>query len=453
MSSLNDLFFQTHQEWQTDGPPKSTMVGTGPLFRTVSKGPRTDWAGGTVSGGSVKGLVPVRSKRNGNQGPAYSKVYTNATGYGGERFEQDLSEQWEILRVRAKFLEVLKNPAAMESGMSGLMDDMEQAVMGWGTSMSQVLWQDGKGAFGCGDGAYSVAGDTIQLLNYNSARCFEVGDVLRLIPRATYDAAVRGARPAARTGTITVASVNEKTGEITVEEADISVAIAGAANTDVISKDSYYPDTAEDTDTGPNMAGVYTWLARTETEAVQTVYGVDCGTYPTRLAGRRIELTGAESPYEILSLVMEEAVVAGARPDMVSVPSGQVSKLIQELAARNMLVKDVKIGAEQPQNMTYGVTASGVQWGEIRAAIVSDQWQINHFVTKDNDISYTALQMSDFGLTTTSSGISWKDWDGDGTYLVQKGGTQGLEAAYGSYAAFRCEDTGHQIYAGVGTNA
>jgi hypothetical protein len=452
MSSLNDLFYETHQEWQTDGPPKKSWLDAGPLFRAVNKTPRTDWTGGTVSGGSVKGLVPVRTGRNGNQGAAYSKVYTNAVGYSGVQFQQDLSEQWEVLRLSAKFLEVLKNPAALESGMSGLMDDMEQVVGGWSVSMSYLLWGDGRGGFGCGDGAYTITGNVIQLLNVNSARCFEKGDVLRLIDRSTYDAAARGVRPAARTGTLTIEKVNETTGELTVEEADISVAISGAANTDVISKDSYYPG-ADDTETGPNMAGIYTWLARTNTLAQGTLYGVDCSVRPERMAGRRINLTGTETPYEIVAEILQASVNAGAPIDMISVPSSQISALVQELASRNMLVKDVTVGVDKPQNLTMGVTASGVQWGEIRAALVADPYQIDPLKTAADDIGYAGLCMDDFGLTTTSGGISWKDWDGNGTFLVQKSGTQSLESAYGCFGAFRCENTGHQIYAGVGASA
>lgn len=453
MSNLDDLFYETHQEWQTDGPPKNAMLQGGKLFRIFEKSVRQTWSGGTNSSGDVVGLVPVRSRRNGNQGPAYSKVYANTSGYGGVQFQQSLSEQWEILRIRAKFLEVLASPGALESNMDGLMDDMEQAVAAWVNSMSYLLTGDGKGAFGCGDGAYTISGNVIQLLNVNSARGFEEGDVLRLVARATYDTAVRGARPAARTGTVTLLSVNEDTGELTTVEADISAAISGAVNTDVISKDSYYPDSTDDPDAGPNMAGIFTWLARTETEANQTIYGVDCSVRPTRLAGRRINLTGAESPGEIVAEILEQAVNAGAPIDLISVPSSQISKLIQELASRNMLIRDVTIGEDRPQNLMMGVTSAGVQWGDIKAAIMADPCQINHLVSAENDIGYAGLVTNDWGLTTTDSGISWKDWAKNGTFLRQQAGTQGLEAAYGTFGAFRCENTGNQIYAGVGTDA
>jgi hypothetical protein len=117
------------------------------------------------------------------------------------------------------------------------------------------------------------------------------------------------------------------------------------------------------------------------------------------------------------------------------------------------MIRDVLVGLDRPQNLQFGYEVAGVQWGKIRAGIVADPYQINHLVSADNDIGYAALSLPDWGFSTTKSGIGWKDWSGGGTYLVQTGGTQNLEAAYGAYGTFRCENTGHQIYAGVGTDS
>jgi hypothetical protein len=437
-TGLNDLLFETHEHWQSDGPPRETFLGAGPLFLELKK-PRGNWGGTGIA------KNPQRSKLSGNGGPNFTKVRAASTPSGGVQFLQPIGEHWEVLQVDSKFLELLKDPSYLESGMDGLMDEMEQKVTAWNKQGSYLLWGEGKGAVGKGDGAYTISGNTIKLLNSNSARCFEVGDVLRFSATATYEAGPPAAVPAVRDGSITVTKVNETAGTVVVSQADISVAISGATNADYIVKDSYVGSAS------PLLAGIFTWAARNNTIAAQTLYSVDRSVYPERLAGRRIPVSGTDSPWTICSAIMREAINAGARGlNRIYVPSSEVDKLMEEMASRNIVYQPVNIGEDDPARLRMVVSGVEVGYGGIRAVITVDPFLIDHSVTAPNDKTYVGLTMDDWTLDTTESQIGWKDYAGAGTYLTRDPATQILQAEYGMYGNLGCLNCGHQIVARVG---
>lgn len=440
-SGLNDLLFETHEHWQSDGPPRETYLGAGQLFLELDK-PKADWGGTGIA------KNPQRSKLSGNGGANFSKVRTASTPSGGVQFLQPIAEHWEVLQVSSKFLELLKDPSYLESGMDGLMDEMEQKVTAYTKQASYLLWGDGRGAVGRGDGAYTISGNTITLRNKNSARCFEVGDVLRFAITATYEGTPRGTVSAVRDGTITVTKVNETEGKIVVSAADISVAIGGATNADYIIKDSYVG--AE----SPILTGIFTWLARTNTLANGTVYGVDCSVYPERLAGRRVPVGGNDSPWTICSKIMREATNAGARGlNRIYVPSSEIDKLMEEMASRNIAYQLVDIGVDKPANLRMVVSGVEVGYGGIRAVITVDPFLIDHSVTAANDRTYVGLTSGDWALETTQSAIGWKDYKGVGSYLDRDVTSQMLQAEYGMYGNLACFNNGHQIVAAVGAES
>lgn len=452
VNPLNQYLFMTNESWLTKGVPRWVLEKAGPAFRALQKAVSTNWTG------DFTGKNPVRSQLEGNGGPAYSRVLANAVGDSGQQFDQPISEHWVIAQLTTKFLSLLKSRDALQSGMTGLDDKLFAAAEAWARSMSALQFGDGRGALACGNGAYNVAGNQIIFLNEKSTINFQVGQVLRLVARATYDAAnpAPTTMPAARTGSVRVSKrlrngveiVNTTTGAATTVVAEIPAAV----NTDVITLDSFYP-AAADVGVSPLYAGFLAYLADSETQAVKTLYGVDRSIDPEYLAGRRVGLTGSESPYDICAAILQEAVSSGSEIDCIYVPASQVKELIDEFASRQMLTTDVKVGLDNPQNFMMGFEAAGIKFDRLRCAIVADPFNVDPFVTVANDKRYIGVKMADWTLETAEDGVSWKDYEGNGTYLKRDPNSQVSVAEYGMYGALVCHDTGHQIIAKVGADS
>lgn len=437
-TGINDYIFELNEHWASDGPPEETFNAFGRLFKEVPK-PNTWYGENTAKN-------PQRTKLSGNGGANFAKVRAAATASGGVQFDQPIAEHFEVMLIDNLFLDLTSHPDALRSGMEGKLDEMEQKVTAFGNQLSYLIWGDGRGAVGKGDGAYSVAGNVITLRNKNSARCFQVGDVLRFAAAATYEGTPRGTVSAVRDGTVTVTKVNQGAGTITLS-GNVTAGISAAVNTDYIIKDSYVGAT------NPISAGVFTWLARTNTLAAGTLYGVDCSVYPELMAGRRVNLTGNETPWTICSRIMREAAIAGAPIDRIYVPSSEIEALMQEMVSTGIPYRPVTVGVDAPQNLRIMVTGVEVGWGSVKAVIIDDPYLIDHAATDTTDKTYVGLVSSNWQFQTAPSGVGWKDYSGVGTFLTRETSAQNQQAEYGAYGNFQCLNNGHQIVACVGASS
>lgn len=443
-TNINSYLFQTQEEWANRGAPKETFAGAGNLWRLLSKGASQDWEGDATA------KLAVRSQRQGNFGPNYSKLFSSHTTSSGEQFVVPAGKLFGVVSFGTRFLEFTRTGKNLVSAMSGKADEIDQTLGAYQVASSYLLWSDGRGGIGKGNGSYTITGNVITLQNRRSADCFEKGDVLRFVSTTNYDAAAPGSLPTPRTGTVTITAVDSDTGNLTVAEPDISAAIASAANDDWISKDVYFDDSEDEI---PN--GVFTWLARNSTLANTTIYGVTRSTYPARLAGRRVKIgTGTSSltPWDICASIMQESETSGADIDTIWVPSHEVRQLMDEMSARNIIYTPVTIGMSQPANLRIAVDGMAVAFGSTRAVIMSDRYLIDPSKSIENDRQYVGLKMSDFFVKMGPTGWGFKDYDGDGSMLTRDPSTEQLYAEIGSWMALFADDTGHMIYAGVDTD-
>jgi hypothetical protein len=439
-TALNDYIYQLHEFWSAKGPPAETFGRSGSFFRQLQKTVRADWQGtGTAQ-------LPVRSSIQGNAGPNFSKVRANHSSSSGEQFLIPAADFWLTMQLSNRFVSFTRDPMYLESNLSGLNDEMEQTAAAWMRACSYLLWSDGRGGIGKGDGAFAVAGSTITLRNAASAACFEVGDVLRMVLVANFDAAAPGTLPTPEAGTLTVTAVDEDAGTLTVAET-INVAIPTATNTAFISKDVYFS-----ADIDQLFTGVFGFLAETNTLANTSFYGVTRSTSPTRLAGQRVNLAGSESPWSICSAIMDKANTSGAKIDQIWYPASQTKALMEEMASRNIHFTRVEVGLDAPQNLRIGFTAASVCYGDMECQLISDRFLIDPAALTGEDVRYVGLNSAECEILT-SDGISWKDYDGDGSFLVRDPATQVNQAEYGAFCAYQHRDTHNAIVARVGADA
>lgn len=440
-TGISNYLFQTKEEWANKGAPLETFAGAGNLWKLLVKGAVQDWEGDATA------LLAVRSQRQGNFGANYSRILASHTTSSGEKFTVPAGKLFGLVSFNTRFLEFTRTGKNLVSAMSGKADEIDQTLSAFQNTASQLVWQDGTGKMGKGDGAYSVAGSVITFKNKRSASFFEKGDVLVLVSEAAMTAAAPGTLPTPRDGTVTVLKVNETAGTVTLTGV-VTAGIAAAVNTDWISKYVFFADASDGI---PN--GVFTWVAKTNTLAISTVYGVDRSTYPDRLAGRRVEISAASTPWSIASGIMQESEISGADIDTLWVPAHHVKALMEEMASRNISMAPVTIGTNSPVNLQMAVNGIGVSYGSTRCVILSDRYMVDHSKTQDDDTQYCGLKMSDLDIKMGPTGWGFKDYDEDGSILGRDVATESLYAEIGAWMSLFVQDTGHQIYAGAGTTA
>lgn len=440
-TTIDEYLYQTKELWANKGAPEETFAGAGNFWKLLSKGVQKDWEG------DLTALMAVRSKRQGNFGANYSRLVTSHTSSSGEKFTVPAGKYFGVVSFPMRFLEAAMTGKNLVSAMSGKADEIDQTLEAFQNSASMLMWQDGRGQCGKGDGAYAVAGSVITFLNKHSAACFEEGDVLVLISEAAMTAAAPGTLPTPRAGTITVSAVDEDAGTITLT-GNVNAGIAAAVNTDWISKYVFFADADDGI---PN--GVFTWLARNATLAGTALYGVTRSTYPSRLSGRRVEISGITSPWSVCAKIMQQAEISGANIDTIWHPAHATEELMEEMASRNIVTQPVTVGINDPVNLMMKVNGIGVSYGSTRCVLMSDRYLIDHGKTADNDRQYVGLNMRNFFLKMGPSGWGFKDYAETGTILRRDGTTENYYADIGGWMGLFTSDTGHSIYAGIDTTA
>lgn len=202
-----------------------------------------------------------------------------------------------------------------------------------GTSMAHALYRSGDGTVGRGDGAYSVAGNVITLLNKPDSKFFGLGMVLDFIPNS--GGAPSGAARAVATQRVVVTKISEDAGTITcaldvtgAAVVALSTNYTAIANTDWIAPVGDY-NTAQN----GKLRGLAAWLPLVEPTGGDNFYGVDRSLHPTRLAGNRLNDPNAPAEDSIMSLaeVMKDR---GARPDIVLLSARQFTKMVKRAQAK-----------------------------------------------------------------------------------------------------------------------
>lgn len=206
-----------------------------------------------------------------------------------------------------------------------------------GNSLAHALYRAGDGTVGRGDGAYSVAGNVITLLTRADTKFFGLGMVLDFIPNV--GGTPTGAARAVATQRVVVTKIDEDAGQVTcaldvtgAAVAQLSTNYTAIANTDHIAPLGDY-NSAFATTGAVKIRGLAAWIPLTAPSGGDNFYGVDRSTFPTRLAGNRLNDSVAPAEDSIMSLaeVMHER---GANPDFVVVSPRQFTKMSKRMNAR-----------------------------------------------------------------------------------------------------------------------
>lgn len=208
-----------------------------------------------------------------------------------------------------------------------------------GDSLAHALYRAGDGTVGRGDGAYTITGNAITLLNRADSKFFGLGMILDFIANnAGIPAALRvpvSFRPK-------VTKIDEDGGVITCAldsggNALASFNAAGIFNATAANTDWFAPlgdyNASWATTGALKVRGLAAWIPLVAPTGGDSFWGTDRSTFPTRLAGHRLNDPTAPAEDSIMALaeVMRER---GASPDCVFISPRQFTKVSKRLNAK-----------------------------------------------------------------------------------------------------------------------
>lgn len=258
-----------------------------------------------------------------------------------------------------------------------------------GNSLAHGLYRDGSGTTARGDGAWTITGSVITLLQRADTKFFNIGMQLDFIPNSA-GVPTGAARALAATFRVVVTKISEDAGTLTCAldsngavVSNISTYYTALANTDFIAPVGDY-NSAFATTAIQKIRGLAAWIPLIEPVGGDNFWGVDRSVFATRLSGHRLNDPTAPAEDSIMALgeVMHER---GAQPDIAIVSPRQFTKISKRLNAK--VEYDGAGGDAKYGFMTFGIAiSSGIvpvyadsDCPEDRGYLLTmDSWRIKH---------------------------------------------------------------------------
>lgn len=442
VTTITNRLFEAMELWNRRGVPIEVWQGTGPFWRMIEKNMEPDWYGPGIM------QVPLNVSFDGNIGSAYQRVFANHQPVTGYQFLVPVRETWTTVQMDWKFLALTKSEKALVSAMTGKQNEMLAKVKAYMKHMSYTAWGDGTGRISKGDGLYSVAGNTITLLNRASVHRFEKGDVLVLIDVAAV--VPSGGQPTPRAGTVTVAAVNRATGQLQLT-GNVTAGIATAVNTDYIGKKVDFPDGGDDASSGP-IDGYFRYVPITNTEAISALFGVTRSDDVQRLSGDRLVLSGTESPWQIVTSIARRAKENDAPISHIFVPSHEIEELSAEMSSRLEVSTVAPEGRVSSLTMGYKAMKVLIPGMDREVEIIADKYMCDINLTEQNDRTYVGMTLPHIRVPGAAGGYGWANYSGEGT-LNQTVGRQIVSGSYGAFSNLVHDAPGHDVIASTRAGA
>jgi len=301
---------------------------------------------------------------------------------------------------------------------NALKGEMDGSLRNLSRSMAISLYRNGGGQRAKGDGAYSVAGTTIQLATPADVTNFEVGMWIVL-------GSTDGTSGSARAGHLQVTGVDRVKGTLTVNQA-VNAGITSPVNTDWIFREGDFGGSS-----GILAKGLLGWLPSTTPTAGDSWFGVDRSVDATRLAGVNYNGNGGNKE-ETLVDAAAYAGREGATIDACYVNNLDRADLVKSLGTKAIY---------EPQKSTDGVI------GYKALIIEGEDGPIKVFADvncpKGN---FFLLQEDTWVMKSIKSAPRFLK--ADGPQFLRESNADGYEWRMGAYWQTGCEAPGYNV---VGT--
>lgn len=239
-----------------------------------------------------------------------------------EKFKVTRNRQYAIASVDAETIMASRSDKgafarALDKQIRGSMYSFERGV-------AHQIYHDKGGARAKGDGAYTISGNVITLLDKRDIIHFERNMALQF-------SATDGNSGSVKPGTVKVSKVNRDStvGTVEVFEADISAAITGAANTDYIFRKG---------DFGTCIPGLRSWFPATVSGS-DSFYDVNRSKDRVRLAGAYWDGLGGLKEETLIDAV-SELDTNGGEPSACFLNNKRMAEILKSIRTQTWI--DVK---------------------------------------------------------------------------------------------------------------
>lgn len=359
--------------------------------------------------GQILGRLGTFATPGTGGGASFDKAFANSSPPIPSQFLVPIREMWQHYLIEWLLL------STMKGGIIGNADQkqaLEMVVYNFWTMLSILIQEDGTGRWAKGDGAWTITGPTITFVNKKCAHRFEVNDILAITPFDEVVAPGSEATPRAYTGPATqngpkVTKVNVADGTIETDSADLSADITSLTNADYIGKDSMFGSAQGILD------GFQTWIPYTKTLSVLPLFGLDRSVRPDRLAGKRVLVTTADSPAEIVAELLrrtpELSRTSSTKSGMICVPADELANLSLELASMNFKVTDAPDAERDTRTLSMGLGGVVITMGEYKIRLYGDLYLADKELPVEGDRTYHLSLDGAWHLETTPDGLNWQE--------------------------------------------
>lgn len=384
--------------------------------------------------------VPFVDVLGANAGASYTASYQYARQAEGDNFLWPVGALWSHAPSSITKLK-LQTGGMLDPRFSDAMVQAPAAT--WWHVLSALLWTDGSGIFGIGDGNFLITGNVIKLKNRASVHKFHRFQVLTFCDPTQVVTPGRLVTP--RTGTVTITGISRSRGELTVAESDISVAIGGATNADWIVPHTLHRQTVDgvpELDFLEPPVGFFAAIPITDAEVAQPLFGVDRTADEEARAGLRVKLDAADKPEDVINKLaarLDSLPYDGMEETMGTLyfPSTQNQAIMEAFARNNITVRDLK---DQPNDAAKWILGTAKQAAVFPSGHVleymSDKMLADPFVTEAEDNTWAVVLHQGWNICTATGGIGFQVRPAGATggelLLPVTGNQQALSASFGA---------------------
>lgn len=262
----------------------------------------------------------------------FATAKANQKPTSNKRFFVTRKREYQLYKIEGELLAAAKTNR--EAMVNALKHETGMALASFGKALGARVWSGGGGSIGRVDGSEASFEDskTLVLRVRGDIVKFEVGMTLQVAP----DDGTAANPAGARTGTLTVASINRSAGTLEVTDADLKTGIAAIADGDYIFRAGDYAKA---------MTGIPGWNPIAAPTSGDSFFGLDRSTTDIqRVSGHRFDGNGNDYEKSLIRAIAEARGI-GIEVTHCWVHPEEMGEMIIEMGAQKEVdVKDDHYG-------------------------------------------------------------------------------------------------------------
>lgn len=418
--------------WLDQGVPARLWDETGKRWRSLQKMANNGWSGkGEINYPSQTHLPSAGSAD-------FATAWANSNPHGSNQWRVTRDQRWQVMQLNWEVMELSQN--AQFSYLRAQRAEQEAHMRRYLNLMSFFCYQNGGGAVGRIQSSTTASGvTTITLQNPKCAKFFESqtkegvgGDYLQF----SSDDGSSSPSGLRQTEVRRVVAVLAQAGQIQVTP-PLSAPIADG---DYIFMEGDY---------GKSFRGVTAWTPLVSTNLGTDFFGVDRSVRPDRLAGTRIPYKSGASPFSVIQEALTTACELGISINRMTVQASEWEKVFHDLHAANVTFRTKNVSSNAA---TLQVGYTSLEFIDARFEEPIEMYADRYWELPDVDAAttggvYLFDRRDDERWYTYPSGLSWKDYDGNGP-VRQVLASQVLAAQFGHFGQSVLRNTKNRMVVG-----